>query len=72
MCSSAKKLEADLDKEPFSWPSTPFASLKALADAPPPQMEGRGGHGRGRKRALLTFSEITDVFAESKVDGAKD
>ena len=72
MCQSAKKLEADLDKEPFSWPKTTFAALQSLANTPTPQIDARNGQGKGRKRALLTFSEVTDVFAEADVANAKD
>ena len=72
MHSSAKKLEADLDKEPFSLPPTPFASLQALVEGPAPQMEARNGNGRGRKRSLMTFSEVTDAFTEAAVENATD
>ncbi len=66
---SAKKLAADLDRQPWSWPSISAESLLALCNQPSPQMDARNGQreGRGRKRKLMTFSEVTDAFVERDV-----
>ena len=66
---SAKKLAADIDADPWSWPAVPASTLLALVAQPPPQLVVRGGghESRGRKRSLLTFSEITDAFVEGGV-----
>ena len=68
---SAKKLAADLDQEPWSWPAVPAAALLDLCKHPSPQMNGRNGKGNGpgneRKRKLMTFSEVTDAFVERSV-----
>ena len=72
LCDSAKKLPADLDQSPWSWPSVDVRKLKALCDKPTPQMLARNGVAPGRKRKLLTFSEITDVFVEANVKTVKD
>ena len=68
LCPSAKKLAADLDVAPWSWPSTPTASLLALCKQATPQMDGRKEvAGPGRKRKLMTFSEVTDAFVEAGI-----
>ena len=72
LCESPKKLPADLDQSPWSWPSVDVQKLKALCDKPTPQMLARNGVASGRKRKLLTFSEVTDVFVEAKVKTARD
>ena len=71
---SAKKLLSDLDLRPWSWPPTPPAALLALCDKQSPQMGARscGAPGLGRKRKLITFSEITDAFVEADVKTEKD
>ena len=70
---SGKKLLADLDRNPWSWPSVPSASLLALCEKPSPQMDVRNGESgvRGRKRKLMTFSEVTDAFVEGLVKTEK-
>ena len=72
MVSSAKKLQADLDLDPWSWPPASSPSLLAICDTPTPQQDARNGFSTGRKRKLLTFSEITDAFVEGKVRTEKD
>ena len=73
MVASAKKLQADIDQQPWSWPSVEPSVLLALCDKLTPQMEGRNGViGVGRKRKLLTFSEITDAFIEGGVRSERD
>ena len=73
LLESSKKLLADIDRGPWSWPSIPVERLVALAEKPPPQMEGRRGAGKpGRKRSFLTFSEITDAFVEANVVTERD
>ena len=69
LCPFEKQLLADLDFEPWSWPSLPVASLLALCRRATPQMDARKPEvaGTGRKRRLLTFSEITDAFVEADV-----
>ena len=69
---SAKKLAADIDAEPWSWPPVSPSALAALVAAPTPQMEGRNGTPRGRKRSLMTFSEVTDAFVEGGVETEQD
>ena len=71
---SAKKLLADIDQDPWSWPPVTPAALIAFCDQPSPQMDGRNGQasGRGRKRTFMTFSEITDAFVEGAVRTEKD
>lgn len=72
---SAKKLAVDVDAVPWSWPTVPIASLKAMCEANSPQMEARNGAvggGRGRKRKLLTFSELTDAFVEGAVRNERE
>ena len=71
---SAKKRAADLDHNPWSWPQVPATSLLALCSQASPQMEARNGlpEGRGRKRKLLTFSELSDAFVESSVKTEQD
>ena len=72
MVASAKKLQADLDLDPWSWPPASSPSLLAICDTPTPQQDARNGFSTGRKRKLLTFSEITDAFVEGKVRTEKD
>ena len=63
LVASAHKLAADLDKDPWHWPShvtTP--QLMQLCQQSVPQMEARNGQP-GKKRTLMTFSEITDAFS---------
>ena len=69
LCPSAKKLAADFDFEPWSWPAVPTASLLEVCRQGTPQMDGRSQQvaGPGRKRKLLTFSEVTDAFVEAGV-----
>ena len=55
LSSSAKKLEADIDKAPYSWLATTAAALQAFAQTQSAQMAARSGHSRGRKRSLLIF-----------------
>ena len=64
LCQSAKKLAADLDRQPWSWPPTPASSPLALCEQISPQMDARNGlpGGRGAKRKLMTFSELADAF----------
>ena len=71
---SAGKLGADIDERPWSWPPVPTASLVTLCKQVSPQMESRSGiaSGRGRKRKLLDFSEVTDAFVEGAVKTEKD
>ena len=71
---SAKKLAADLDTAPWSWPPVPSANLLALCHQPCPQLEARAdaANAGGRKRKLLTFSEITDVFVEGRIRTERD
>ena len=77
MESSAKKLEADLDKAPWSWPPQTYAALdvfRRTKTAQSAQQDARNGKAgkQGRKRALLTFSEVTDVFVEGNVRSEKE
>ena len=74
MVPSAKKLHADLDFNPWSWPHVSPAALLQLCSQPSPQMEARNGAvgARGRKRKLMTFSEVTDAFVEGGVKTEKD
>lgn len=71
---SAKKLSVDIDTSPWSWPPASHASLAALCESPSPHLESRGHtHAKsGRKRKLLTFSEVTDAFVEGSVKSEKD
>ena len=72
LVASAHKLAADLDKDPWHWPShvtTP--QLMQLCQQSVPQMEARNGQP-GKKRTLMTFSEITDAFVEHSVQTCKD
>jgi hypothetical protein len=65
---SAKKLQADIDRNPWSWPHAEPSELVALCDKMSAQMGARNGlPGCGRKRKLMTFSEITDAFVEGGV-----
>ena len=66
---SAKKLQGDIDRAPWTWPPTPVASLDAIRRSQSAQQAARNGivTGRGRKRSLLTFSEITDLFVDNGV-----
>jgi hypothetical protein len=74
MVPSAKKLLADLDRDPWSSPCIAPCKLLALCEKNSPQMESRNGGkvGSGRKRKLLTFSEITDIFVEESIACEKD
>ncbi|CAK0847823.1 unnamed protein product [Prorocentrum cordatum] len=73
LIESSKKLLADIDRDPWSWPPIPVERLLKLAENPSAQMEGRLGVSKpGRKRSLLTFSEITDAFVEANVVTEKD
>ena len=67
LTASAKKLAADLDMEPWSWPPVSVDALHVLVKAPGQQMAARNGQARGRKRTHMTFSELTDAFVEGKV-----
>lgn len=76
---SAKKLHADLDLSPWSWPSISSDALLALRDKQSPQMAVRNGGGRakeaggpGRKCKLMTFSEISDAFVEGRMRTERD
>ena len=74
----AKKLLCDLDRDPWTFPrSVKTDQLISLCDKDTPQMDARNGvpipgSGRGRRRSLLTFSEITDSFVENNVKSAKE
>lgn len=79
MMPSAKKLHADLDLSPWSWPSISSDALLALRDKQSPQMAVRNGGGRakeaggpGRKCKLMTFSEISDAFVEGRMRTERD
>ncbi len=70
---SAKKLQADIDQEPWSWPSVAPSALLALCEKLSPQMEARNGStGGGRKRKFMTFSEVTDAFVEGGIRTEKE
>ena len=71
---SAKKLPADIDQFPWSWPATPTSSLLDLCAQSTPQMDSRNGvrAARGRKRKVMTFSEVTDAFVEGEVKTEQD
>ena len=72
MVPSAKKLPVDIDQEPWSWPSVEPSVLLALCEKMSAQMDGRNGStGGGRKRKLMSFSEITDSFVEGKIHTEK-
>ena len=72
MTPSARKLQADLDQEPWHWPtSLTTQQLQALCQQSCPQMEARNGNP-GRKRSLMTFSEMTDAFVENSVRTSKE
>lgn len=74
LCQSAKKLAADLDQQPWSWPPVPASSLLALCEQISPQMDARNGLPgvRGAKRKLMTFSELADAFVERGVKTERD
>ena len=66
----------DIDSETLIFPrNIQVAQLLALCDQETPQMDARKGtveeKRRGRKRSLLTFSEITDAFVENSVKSGK-
>ena len=71
--NSAKKLQADIDRDPSSWPHTTVQELDKIVESMSKQMAARNQGkeltmpGRGRKRSLLTFSEFTDVLLEHGV-----
>ena len=69
---SAKKLESDIDKSPWSWPDMPLAKLRELCKEKAPELESNVAGGRGRKRKLMTFSEVTDAFVETGIRTEKD
>ena len=71
---SAKKLQADLDPEPWSWPTTPMSVLLKVARDPPRGQGARNGREEGKawKRVHLTFSDLTDCFVENAVRSDKD
>jgi hypothetical protein len=64
---SAKKLQCDIDRAPWSFPVTKVANLDAARRTQATQLSTRNGDPKGRKRALLKFSEITDAFVEGAV-----
>lgn len=79
MQESPKKLQCDLDLQPWSHPkSTTPEKLLAIVEKENPQQDARNGlvppaaSKSGRKRSLLTPSEITDAFVENEVRTAKD
>ena len=67
LVESSKKLVSDLDRTPWSWPTIDPAALLKFCEQPSPQMNGRNGQSSGRKRHLMTFSEITDAFVDAGV-----
>ena len=67
---SAKKLPADIDREPWSWPAVSVEALDTVRKAQSPQLAAR--NGKGRKRKLLTFSEFTDILIEGNTRSEKD
>ena len=67
MVPSAKKLQCDIDQDPWSWPPVASSDLLALCGKSSPQMDARNGAPGGRKRKLMTFSEIADAFVEGNV-----
>ena len=71
---SPKKLLADTDQEPWSWPPIAPAALIEFIKQPSPQIDARSGDtsGVGRKRKLMTFSEVTDAFVEANVQTEQD
>ena len=69
--TSAKKLVVDIDREPWSFPATTIEALDKTRAAQSPQEAARNGETRGRKRQLLTFSEITDAFVQNGVKHEK-
>lgn len=73
MMPSGKKLLSDLDREPWSYPSTQPAALVALCGQETPQLDGRSKVvAPGRKRKFLSFSEVTDIFVEGAVRTERD
>ena len=73
LTASAKKLGADLEMEPWSWPSISAQSLIDLCEASAKKANSEAVHGhRGRKRKMMTFSEVTDAFLEKHVQTEKD
>ena len=72
MVASAKKLLADIDQKPWSWPSVVPSVLLALCEKPASHMDARSGSKGGRKRKFMTFSEITDAFVEGGVRSEKE
>ena len=70
---SAKKLQADIDQDPWSWPSVaPSVPVKLCEDLSPQMVARNGSTGVGRKRKFMSFSEITDAFVEGAVHTEKD
>ena len=75
LTESPKKLLSDTDQTPWSWPPIAPAALIALCEKPTPQMDARNNDGaaaKGRKRKLMTFSEVTDAFVEAGVQTEQD
>jgi len=66
---SAKKLACDLDPQPWSWPAKTREQLLEMAKIPNNQAARNNmivPEGRGRKRKILTFSELTDAVIENE------
>lgn len=65
----AKKLQADLDPAPWNFPEMSMDELRKKAVVSPQLAARAQGHGapKDRKRSLLDFSELTDVFVENSV-----
>ena len=73
MVPSAKKLLADIDREPWSWPPVAPSALLKLCEDLTPQMNARnGGPCKERKRKLMTFSEVSDAFVEGGIKTEKE
>ena len=72
MCESAKKLLADTDQDPWSWPPVAPAQLLALCKQPTPDMDARNDGAKVCKRKLMTFSEVSDAFVEASVQTEKE
>ena len=73
MVQSAKKLDSDLDKAPFTYPPTSFEKLLAEAKKETPAMDSRNRsiaehpEKKAKVRAHLTFAELTNLFIENNV-----
>ena len=69
---SSHKLGADIDRQPWSWPSNVTTEqLLVICNKSLPQMDARN-NVPGRKRRLMTFSEVTDAFVEGAVRSPRD